>query len=131
MEEEEKEKKNAPKEDYWVQLRERAIVHSQPPCEGKTIITHLGRQSKNQQIYDKQRLFQLQYDFEGLAQTLHRERDNIYLDKNAYEFLRTTSNSSNVNYQKVHKYKNFAWHKQRILREKRVQEDRKEKLWKE
>mmetsp|Transcript_24707 Transcript_24707/g.33047 ORF Transcript_24707/g.33047 Transcript_24707/m.33047 type:complete len:131 (-) Transcript_24707:303-695(-) len=92
---EEETQKETQKEDYWAHLRERAIMHSQPPVKAKTIITHLGRQSKNQQMYDKQRQFQLQYDFEGLAETVHRERKNLYLDKNAYEFMKTTSSSSN------------------------------------
>ena len=68
------EKKEKSMDELFKDLKQRAKLHSQPPPAAKVNIAHLGRQSSNQMMYDAQRCFQIQYDFEGLSQAIHAER---------------------------------------------------------
>lgn len=95
--------------DLFRDLRERAKKQSQPAPQAKIDVSHLSRQSKNQLLFDKQRQFQLQFDFEGLASELHLERKNVYVDRAAFEVLQTASvptliNSSKHVYQSREEY---------------------------
>ena len=84
-------------EENFRDIRKRALTASEPPAAAKVNIAHLGRQSKNQALHDQQRVFQIQYDFEGLTQEIHRERQNVYMDRNGYEFLLKAPNSTTIN----------------------------------
>ena len=95
--------------DLFRGLKDRAKKHSQPAPQAKIEISHLARQSKNQMLFDQQRQFQIQFDFEGLASEVHRERQNIYVDRPAFEILKTASIPTVINSSK-HVYKSRTEH---------------------
>ena len=66
------------------ELRARARAHSRVAGSAKVMITHLGRTSKNAKIYENNRLFQVNYDFEGLAMTIKRQKNKVFVEPEAY-----------------------------------------------
>lgn|ERR1719469_899040 len=68
-------------------LRKRAKAYIRMAPSAKVSISHLGRVSKNAKLYQKNRQFQLMYDFEGLAREISLEKKKVYVDPEAYHLL--------------------------------------------
>lgn len=75
-------------------LKARARAHSRAAPTAKVMITHLGRVSKNQKMYENNRQFQLQYDFEGLAGEIARQKDKVFVEPEAFELLNSAQTTS-------------------------------------
>ena len=77
-------------------LRARARAHSRTAPSAKVIITHLGRVSKNAKMYDKNRQFQLMYDFEGLAKEIKHEKKKVYVEPESYKMLQLAKDTNEI-----------------------------------
>lgn len=68
------------------------------------------------------------YDFEGLANEINREKQNIYVEPRSYQLLKTANNSRHLDQAARsgnHFYINRDKYKQRIQREKEAESKRK------
>ena len=115
-------------EDFIATLREKAKNRTKTRGKAKIDISHLSRQHKHQVSFDKQRCFQLQFDFEGLIAEVNRERKNVYVTESGEQMLKAATNSIAVNSQKRHKYLSRAQHKARLQRAKVSEKKRREEI---
>ena len=114
------EKKKVMDHDTYVRHLKRGVKNKPTrPAGAKIDVSHLGRQHKNQAIMDKDRQFQLAFDFEGLAQEVHEERQKVYLDRSGFETLRTAGNPAVIHGNKRDKYQDRQQYEARIIKEKK------------
>lgn len=106
-------------------IKARARANSRAAPASKVSIAHLGRVSKNKILYETNRQFQLNYDFEGLAREIKLEKDNIYVSHEAHQLLKNAKNTSLVKHQNKHRYLSRDEHIERIRREKSAEEKRR------
>ena len=78
-------------------------------------------------LFDRQRQFQIQFDFEGLASEVHRERQNVYVERPGFEILQTAQIPTTINSSK-HVYKSRGEHASRIQSEKVAERHRREQV---
>ena len=106
-------------------MRQRALQRKTVTSKAKIEISHLSRQHKHLAIFDRQRQFQIQCDFEGLVSEVNRERKRVYVDRQSMELLRTAPHSIAINASKWSRYLTRSQHEARILKEKQDEENRK------
>ena len=75
------------------------------------------------------RQFQIHYDFEGLTQEVNNERKRVYLEPEAYQFLKNAPGTAQLNGQKNFKYVNREQYVTRIRRAKQSMAAKKKNIW--
>ena len=94
----------------------------------KSLVT---RVSKHQKIYERNRQFQISYDFEGLAREVKAQKNKIYVEPEAHELLKTVTNTGLLNQQTKFKYQTREQYVKRITEEKQKEKQRKDKIFAE